>query len=403
VLRVGLFINVLTCIPLLLAMLAWYIPPSWWVLPPLCAVATKQLLLIPVVWAVFWAFVSFRFLVFNLAFLILNYTNISATFQYHTPRFRSNKDIKVISINVDAFEYKSQKLYKTIAYLKEKDPDVICMQEFRDHLDQGDVRSIAYIKKELGLKNYAFIELMPTKNFGLAIFSKFPILDGGNITEVGSEVTNGVMYADIKMFGRTVRFYNLHLESYNFERHIPKLYKKSKKRAKAKKNLRTTEQSLVALPVAHTSIDTRSSARPKAITTQEPALPQPKTFRDRLTGIWDRLRVMAMIWPRQEEQVAAYRRHQERCVFPIITCGDLNNPPYNYLYKEVKGKLQDCFMVRGNGTGTTKTDFSFDFRIDYVFSDTRLQVIDFKTLPTNQPPFDITGHAALYARLRFVQ
>jgi endonuclease/exonuclease/phosphatase family metal-dependent hydrolase len=396
------FVNILTCIPLFLAMLAWYIPPSWWVLPPLFAVGTKQLLLIPVFWAMFWAFVSFRFLVFNLAILILNYTNISATFQYHTPRFKSNKDIKVMSINVDAFEYKSQKLYKTIAFLKEKNPDVICMQEFRDHLDQGNVRSIAYIKKELGLKNYAFIELMPTKNFGLAIFSKFPILDGGNITEVGSEVTNGVMYADIRMFGRTVRFYNLHLESYNFERHIPQLYKKGKKNARARKKPKATEQASAAVPVVNESGGARSSA--KSMTTdQEPFLAEPKTFRARLIGIWDRLRVMAMIWPRQEEQVAAYRKHRERCVFPIITCGDLNNPPYNYLYKEVKGNLQDCFMVRGNGTGTTKTDFSFDFRIDYLFSDTRLQVIDFKTLPINQPPFNLTGHAALYARLRFVQ
>jgi endonuclease/exonuclease/phosphatase family metal-dependent hydrolase len=54
-------------------------------------------------------------------------------------------------------------------------------------------------------------------------------------------------------------------------------------------------------------------------------------------------------------------------------------------------------MERGTGWGRTYGRGLKSFRIDYIFTDPRLTVADFKTLETE----GLSDHAALFTRLRF--
>ena len=83
-------------------------------------------------------------------------------------------------------------------FISEKSPDIIAFQEY--HKTK---------KVKLDYK-YSYFE-DKSKNFGLAIFSKFPIINKGSLDFKKSN--NNAIYADILKGKDTVRIYNIHLQS----------------------------------------------------------------------------------------------------------------------------------------------------------------------------------------------
>ena len=73
--------------------------------------------------------------------------------------------------------------------------------------------------------------------------------------------------------------------------------------------------------------------------------------------------------------------HKNQCDFPVIICGDMNNSAYSYVYRSIKGKLNDAFEEAGSGFGNTYNFKYYPARIDYIFSDTRMKVKSFETFP----------------------
>lgn len=53
------------------------------------------------------------------------------------------------------------------------------------------------------------------KSYGIAIFSKYPIINSGKVFD--NKRNNGAMFADIKINQDTIRVYNTHLESMNIK------------------------------------------------------------------------------------------------------------------------------------------------------------------------------------------
>src|SRR5690606_25860510 len=78
--------------------------------------------------------------------------------------------------------------------------------------------SVAKIWKGNG--QYAFVSKSLVNRaggqFGLAIFSKYPIVNKGSI-KFGALTQNHGMFADLKMGEDTVRVYNFHLQSMSIE------------------------------------------------------------------------------------------------------------------------------------------------------------------------------------------
>ena len=87
-------------------------------------------------------------------------------------------------------------------FIKEKDPDIICFQEF---LTAYDV-NFDY--------KYKFINNNPNKDvssFGQAIFSRYEVINSGSLNF--NSAANNAIFVDIVKNNDTIRIYNVHLES----------------------------------------------------------------------------------------------------------------------------------------------------------------------------------------------
>ena len=53
------------------------------------------------------------------------------------------------------------------------------------------------------------------------------------------------------------------------------------------------------------------------------------------------------------EQVKILVSHIEKSPYPVIICGDFNDPPTSYSYRKVRGNRKDAFVEAGSGRSTT--------------------------------------------------
>ncbi len=120
----------------------------------------------------------------------------------------SAKTLTILSYNVNGFTNNKEGTevtdQKIIDFIKTKNVDIFCIQEF------------SAIKYKLFEKEYPyFFKTNIIAGFDksvMAIFSKYPILDKGYINFPNSK--NGAMYVDLKVNNQYIRIYNIHLESY---------------------------------------------------------------------------------------------------------------------------------------------------------------------------------------------
>ena len=73
----------------------------------------------------------------------------------------------------------------------------------------------------------------------------------------------------------------------------------------------------------------------------------------------------------------------------------MNNSAFSYVYRGIKGDLQDCFEEAGKGFGQTYNFKYYPARIDYIFADNNMIVKSF----TNFPDFVNSDHMPVMTRL----
>ena len=72
----------------------------------------------------------------------------------------------------------------------------------------------------------------------------------------------------------------------------------------------------------------------------------------------------------REIEAKTLRNHIKESPYTTIICGDLNDNPSSYAYKQVGKKMKDSFRESGKGMGNTYLGNVFpNFRIDYIFHD----------------------------------
>ena len=100
---------------------------------------------------------------------------------------------------------------------------------------------------------------------------------------------------------------------------------------------------------------------------------------------------------KQQQQAEILMNHKKNCEYPIIICGDMNNSAYSYVYRSIKGSLNDCFEEAGSGFGQTYNFKYYPARIDYIFADKKMKVKSFK----NFSKFQYSDHYPVLTRLSF--
>jgi endonuclease/exonuclease/phosphatase family metal-dependent hydrolase len=365
-------LNILCLIPILLSQLAPYVPASSWNLPNVLALAMPWLLIPCLAGCLLWAWQRNRRLAyFNLLPLALAVPQINHSVQYSSIGSSNPSDIRVLSLNVGAFSYRHCRWQRIVDQIAQQQPDVVCLQEF------CEIKSLSpsyydRMKQTLGLPYHHYIRLSPHRSFGLLILSKFAITDAGIVTHQSDQ--NGIMYADLEIAGKTVRVYNVHLESY-----------------------RTDNPALQMAfhdtmhPAAHKQQPTAGMYLPPKANG-----PSNKAAADLLSRNWiQTLRHITHTWQTHEAQVAQYQAHMAQWGDkPVIVCGDLNNVPYSYVYRQVSMHLKDSFIARGRGMGKTYGTGIMALRIDYLFASRHIRIKEHNTLHS-----DLTDHKGVLVRM----
>ncbi len=316
--RVVYAANVILALLLLLSFVIPYVPPSRFPTVSLLSLLVPVLILINVVFVLYWAFqLRLRFLLSTII-LVLAYFHFNAFYKISAEGDKSEYEntLAVMSYNVRLFNEYEKKPLTDGALI------------LKEYIETENPEIICiqeyYRPNNLDLSSFPYryehFRSRHTK-LGNAIFSKYPLINKGAFDF--KNTGNNTIYADVVKGKDTLRIYNAHL------------------------------QSIGILPEVKFLEDAEN-----------------KRLRNKL----------AEAFKKQEFQINAIQSHQKKTHHPTIVCGDFNNTPFSYTYRQMKGEMKDAFRERGNGFGATFMFDSFPLRIDYILATEDLEVLSFKTL-----------------------
>ncbi|WP_303310126.1 endonuclease/exonuclease/phosphatase family protein [Hymenobacter sp. BT730] len=308
-------------------------------------------LLLTGVLAVYWLLRNWRVALLPLLMLVLMWPHVQRGFALH-PLYLVPADaaagpgqkVQLLSANVRIFNVYAQLRDKDYAssrqlikWIAEQPADVICLQEFynepritrANQASKGAFQSVQRIGPDA--HRYPFVSVTLRNaidaEFGLAIFSRFPIVNQGTI-RFGKLTQNHAMFADLRLpSGDTMRVYNAHLQSMSME-----------------------ERDIVD------SYSSKDGLKAKGV------------------GLLRRFKRGLVARSRQVDQLIA---HMSESRYPVLFCADLNDLPYSYTYDQLADHMQNAHATIGNGIGTTYNGRLPFLRIDQQFAGPQWTIEDF--------------------------
>ena len=82
----------------------------------------------------------------------------------------------------------------------------------------------------------------------------------------------------------------------------------------------------------------------------------------------------------QNRQVTKITNLIKASEYPVILCGDFNDPPSSFTYREISNLLNDAFLEKGNGFGFTYAGGLPFLRIDYFMVSEELCISSFQRI-----------------------
>lgn len=211
--------------------------------------------------------------------------------------------LRLVSWNAEGFQLNKDTLQASATFIRNLHPDIICLQERpHDNLLHRDSISAAF-----GYP-YRVFNSREDEVLNLAVYSRFPL---SNMKEYYfPDSYNKVLQIDLQYEGRTIRLFNIHLQT----------------------------------------------------TGMTPAFQRNNLLHTYQLNARERNRQAQLL----AEAVAS-------SPYPVILCGDLNDIPVSYAYRILTDQLDDCFLVAGSGWGGTYQPACNLFRIDYTLCSPQLK------------------------------
>jgi endonuclease/exonuclease/phosphatase family metal-dependent hydrolase len=206
-------------------------------------------------------------------------------------------------------------------------PDVICMEDFAEHIGKKLESNYAFLIDTLGYPYKIFAESSNMNHVfgqtivGTAIFSKQPFLRSGSLPYTNRPFPEYIVWADVLMDGEPVRLVTTHFRSMNL------VSNKSFQEGKFPYYLR------------HDSTILRNS------------------------NPFAKVRFYQAEHAQQAIQLRAFL---DTCSVPVILCADMNTVPAGFTYRMAKGNLVDGFTGSKTGMGNTYNFLLPNLRIDYL-------------------------------------
>jgi endonuclease/exonuclease/phosphatase family metal-dependent hydrolase len=341
---------------LILSISAKYTSPVLFWLPAFFGLAFPFLFALNLVLVIYWLVQFKPAIIFGLVALVMSLPTAYRYVQISLPQKKSEvKLLKVSSYNSMLFDlynwsHNAQSRSSILNNLADINPDILCIQEFYTSEEKGDFNNADTLKKLLKTKYYHSeftTTLREFDHWGIATFSKFPIINQGKI--VFQTTSNNIcIFSDIVTGVDTIRVYNIHLQSVSF----------------SKRDNQFLE-------------DVMSE----------------KDAENEMANSKNILRRLKRAFVKRTNQVEMIVTHMKTCPYKIIMCGDFNETAASYSYQKLSHDLKDAFIERGNGFGRTYAGKWPQFRIDYILHDQRLHCADFKrSAETFTDHFPITAY-----------
>ena len=264
--------------------------------------------------------------------LALGWPVVSKSYQFgNSSEEEINFSFRVLSYNTGFFSVPTvfSKQYSipdynmnvtnAIGWLRQNNADVLCLQEFFND-ENSDIYNTVDALTEASDYQYHFVYKDQVKNRtqrGLIILSKFPIVDRGTVF-LSTNHYNGAIYTDVQTPQGIVRIINVHLESMRLG-----------------------------------------------------------TLKSSIYSAWNAYKRGVITHARQVDQLIAF---MQECPYNMILCGDLNETPYSYVYRQLSTVMCNAFEKAGRGFGITYRGKNLSFlRIDQQFSSPEFNVLHYTT------------------------
>jgi endonuclease/exonuclease/phosphatase family metal-dependent hydrolase len=335
--RLVLYFNVFFAALLLFSYLSAFISPqNFW---PLAFLGLIYLILVCInlVFCIYWIIHLKKYFFISAITIILGFNvllnTIGFNYFHKTSSISSSTHLKLMTYNVHDFETPDPaKLptYKPILQLINlNQPDVIGFEEFISRTSR--YRICDSLKKILHTNQFYFEPFIKTKydSTGLALFSKYPIINRGIIRLSNKQNENQVIYIDIKYKTQIFRVYDFHLQS-----------------------LELKEQDYNNLnSFSHKGIISFSGLKRIILKLKEGFI-------------------------KRGRQVSLIRQHASKCPYPYIFMGDFNDTPSSYAFNQMAIGMNNAFRDKGTGIGKTFNGGFASFQIDYILATKQFHVLD---------------------------
>lgn len=326
-------VNILAAFLLILTGVISYVPFRFLSTLSVLSLVVPFLFALNIVFLLYWLLRFKRKFLLSFTAILLGYLMFGPFYGFDgsdEPEEKSISDLKIMSynawyFNINGWIQQPDVGDRIIDFIKVKNPDVLLIQEYSR-------------RRNKQLAQYKYRSETPhSDRVTQAIFSKYPIVNSGSFDLPNTG--NNIIYADVLFNKDTIRFYNLHLESFKI---IPSTtnFSDGKKYEKTYKRLVRT-------------------------------------------------------FSKQMEQAEIFRNHLNKSPYTNIVCGDFNNTQFSNVYKIVKGDLQDTFLEEGTGFGRTYDLWKIPLRIDYILADPKFEVLSHQNFDER-----LSDHYPVMATLR---
>jgi len=310
-------LNSLFATLLLLSYLLPYISPMSFSLLAVISLFVPILFIVNFLFFIYWLLKLKKQLLISVIVLSVGWFASPPLYIVSNKKVVSKNNLKVMSFNVRMFNFykwssDKELAQKTIDFIHEKSPDILAIQEF-------------YTSQKVHFSYpYNYLKMKSRKNkFGLALFSKYPIVNSGSLDF--NDSANNIIFVDIVKEQDTIRVYNIHLESLKIN-------------------------------------------------------PNKEHFGEennqKLLGR------MQTTFKKQAFQTEQFLAHEKNWGGKKIVLGDFNNTAFSWVYSKIKSDKKDAFIEAGEGFGKT-FNYLLPMRIDFILTSTDIDINQFNTFNEN--------------------
>ncbi len=266
----------------------------------------------------FWAYLKKWYAILPLMCLIMCWSGVS---KFLGSPFEQQEQpegsIQILTYNsMGGGYFKKNGTQAFIDKIKSIDPDIICLQEI----------GITLKKYDRIRENYPYV----FSRHSQSILSKYPIIHKKDLELEKIRTDNGAIYANIKINNSILRVYNLHLHSNKISGKVGEISKN----------------------------------------TELEDLNNKETWND-ATDILKLVKRSAAV---RAEQAHRIKKDMDTSPYPILVCGDFNDPPQSYTYHTLSKGLKDTFVEKGKGFGFTYKGKIPFLKIDYILTSPSLKI-----------------------------